>query len=507
MSIQTTTEILINFTSSQSYTKMKIAANRKEKLQVLFAILGLGCACFSAVLIISLFIPRSTTNNVDIKPEAHAYLELIERYWIDASHSSIRGQRRFMSREMLLVEASVAEENANSNLTTRPSQNDSTTPSATNPALTEVLLPSSSPTAIFEQILPPLTPIDDVSSGGNSRSDFDTAPAVMVGFASCIILFAAILYGHDLRSRFQEKKGVNEKQITAEIAVAEGETTAGSTGESGYWINATTKSPATSLPKVTTNQSTPHQDELSISRLSTMTDSMMGSPWSFGVDEKLMALETSSQVTELSDEHLVPLDTSALAALMNSRRDDDSWTSAEDEDALFNDRLYGQAGRYEAIDSPRPSFEYSPNRRKEVGNAPSNGSEDSDARVSPVQLEGLIASIPFHQMSDNPSIVRDIYFHPGNKRAKIGLQIMMKDGFPTVIVVEPSSPLAGRIYCGDCILSVNDMDSTTYTLNNLVAIFEAGSIVKLTVCSIEIESGSDSSSTIDLTELNDAVEV
>jgi hypothetical protein len=488
-------------------------ANRNEKLQILFAILGLVCACFSAVLIMSLFTPRSNTSYVDIKPEVNAYLEVFDRYWKGESRSSIRGQRSLMARETFLVQTAFIGQNATSSIIetidARAGQNDSTTPSATAPTLTDVLLPSSSPTAIFEQILPPLTPIDNMSTDANNRSAFETAPAIMVGFASCIIVFAAILYGHDVRSRFQETNEVNKKPVTAEIAVAEGETTAGSIGESGYWINTTTKTPASNpaLPTVSTNQSAPHQDELSISRLSTMTESVMGSPWSFGVDEKLMALETSSQVTELSDEHLVPLDTSALAALMNSRRDDDSWTSAEDEDAQFNDHLYGEAGGYEAMDSPRPSFEYPPNRRREESDAPSNGSEDSDARVSPVQLEGLIASIPFHQMSDNPSIVRDIYFHPGNKRTKIGLQVMMKDGYPTVVVVEPSSPLAGRIYCGDCILSVNDMDSTTYTLPNLMAVFNAGSIVKLTVCSIEIESGSDSSSTVDLTELNDAIEV
>ena len=504
----------MNFTSMQSHANMKVA-NRKEKLQILFAILGLLCACFSAVLIISLFIPRSSTSNFAVNTEAQAYLEVIERYWIDTSRSSIRGQRRLMSSDTILVQTTFTGETATSraiettSIEAHPSQNDSTTPISASQALTDVLLPSSSPTAIFEQILPPLTPLDNMNSGGNTRSAFDTAPAVMVGFASCIIVFAAILYGHDVRSRFQEKNRDNEKKVNAAITVAEGETSAGSTGESGYWINTTTKTPASypTLPAVTTNQSALHQDELSISRLSTMTESMMGSPWSFGVDEKLMAIETSSQVTELSDEHLVPLDTSALSTLMNSRRDDDSWTSAEDEDVLFNDHLYNEAGGYEAMDSPRPSFEYSPHNRREERDAPSDGSEETDNRVGPVQLEGLIASIPFHQMSDEPSIVREIYFHPGNKRVKIGLQVAMKDGYPTVIVVEPSSPLAGRIYCGDCILAVNDVDCTTYTLPNLVAVFEAGFIVKLTVCSIEIESSSDSSSTVDLTELKDAVEL
>ena len=415
--------------------------NRQERLQVLLALLGLLFACFSAAFIITHVVPRPTTTVIALSPETQAYLEEMERYWVDGSQTMIRGHRRLLSNDMDPSQS--VTENSSTSIT--PS-------------------PSSSPTFIVEQILPPLIP-QNQNVEGSTASGTDAAPAIMVGLASCIIVFAVLLYANDVRDRLQENSDGNDNKSDSEIV--EGATSAGSTanGESGYWINTTSSAiiPHPLLPLIASNQSSPQQDDASISRLSTMTESMMESPWSFGVDEKMMALENSSQVTELSDEHLVPFDMSALTTLMKSRRDDDSLESIDD--TLLGDRFSLEEESYEPMDSPRPSFENSPDKyctpdKMEARDAPSEGSEDSDERVGP--LEELITDICFDQ-TNSPSVVRDIYFHPGNIKVSIGLQVEMKDGYPIIVAVESFSPLVGRVFCGDCILTLNDMGSNTFS--------------------------------------------
>ena len=297
------------------------------------------------------------------------------------AHSTVRGHRHLML-------------NATDSATSRVPNTDS------NP----VESPSSSPTAIYEQILPPLVP-DDNGSSSSGATTTDSAPAIVVGFASCIIAFAAILYALDVRERLQEKAVVNDVKVNAEINIAEGGTSAGSTGESGYWINTSSQALAAypALPPLA-NQGSPHQDDCSISRLSTMTESRMESPWSFGVDEKLMSLETSSQVTELSEEHLVALDTSALATLMSSRRDDESLTSADDEEAVYGENWGAEEdNEYEPMDSPRPSFDFSPSKYHTPGKFEEcDAPNDWEETANPVQFEGLIQRI---SRSDSSSTV------------------------------------------------------------------------------------------------------
>lgn len=345
-----------------------------------FALLGLVFSCFAAAIIVALLVPGPTPGGFALSPEAEAYVVEIGQYMVRSAHSTVRGHRRLAF-----------------------DTTDSTTSSIGNPVSNPDMSPSSSPTAVYEQILPPLVPVDN-SGSGNTATASDSAPAVVLGFASCIIVFAAILYAHDVRERFQEKPETTEGKINALIHVPEGDTSAGSTGESGYWINTGSKAVAAypALPPLA-NQSSPHQDEYSISRLTTMTESRMESPWSFGVDERLMALETSSQVTELSEEHLVPLDTSALATLMSSRRDDDSLTSADDEEALYGEQWGPADDEYEPMDSPRPSFDFSPSKyhtagKVKEGDAPSEWDEIANS----VQFEGVIPRI---SRSDSSSTV------------------------------------------------------------------------------------------------------
>lgn len=367
------------------------STSRKEMLQVSFALLGLLFACCAAAAIfVSLLVPGPIPGGFAFSPETEAYLVEIGQYMVPSSaHSTVRGHR---GHRRLVFNTT-----------------DSSTSSIENTESNPDISPSSSPTAVYEQILPPLVPEDNGGSG-NTATASDSAPAVVLGFASCIIVFAAILYVHDVRERFQEKAQLNQGKANAPIhvGVAEGDTSAGSTGESGYWINTGSNDVAAypALPPLA-NQSSPHQDDYSISRLTTMTESRMESPWSFGVDERLMALETSSQVTELSEEHLVPLDTSALATLMSSRRDDDSLTSADDEEALYGEK-WGLADEddeheYEPMDSPRPSFDFSPSKyytpgKLDDGDAP----RDWDEIANPLQLEGVIPRI---SRSDSSSTV------------------------------------------------------------------------------------------------------
>jgi len=142
--------------------------------------------------------------------------------------------------------------------------------------------PSSSPTFIVEQILPPLIP-QNQNVEGSTASGTDAAPAIMVGLASCIIVFAVLFYLNDVRDHLQENSDGNDNKSDSEIV--KGATSARSTasGESGYWINTTSSAPNPYplLPLIATNQSSPQQEDVSISRLSTMTESMMESSWSF----------------------------------------------------------------------------------------------------------------------------------------------------------------------------------------------------------------------------------
>ena len=122
----------------------------------------------------------------------------------------------------------------------------------------------------------------------------------------------------------------------------------------------------------------------------------------------------------------------------------------------------------------------------EARDAPSEGSVDSDERVGPAQLEELITDIVFDQTSSkSPSVVRDIYFHPGNTQVSIGLQVEIKDGYPIIVAVESVSPLVGRVFCGDCILALNDMDGNTFSPEETLAVLEAGLMVKDTIISME----------------------
>lgn len=84
--------------------------------------------------------------------------------------------------------------------------------------------------------------------------------------------------------------------------------------------------------------------------------------------------------------------------MMKSRRDDDSLESIDDKETLLDERLCLEEQGCDPMDSPRPSFEHSPDKstalfrqKMEARDAPkSEGSVDSDERVGPAQLEELI---------------------------------------------------------------------------------------------------------------------
>lgn len=479
---------------------MKLAS-RQEKRQILLALLGLLFACFSASLIILYVVPRPTTTTViAFSPEASKLsLQELEKILVDSSQTMMHGHRRLMAKHIDAI-----------NDTTQSAPVNSTEPSSA-PSISS----SGHPTLIVDEIFPILPEPQPVGAtkGADATTSANTVPAVMVGLASAIIVLAALLYAHDIRDRFRETTPDDSK---SEAEIVEGDTTsAGSTsnGESGYWINTTSNAlvPYPMLPPIATNEDGQANDDLSIAHMSTLTGSNFDSHWSFGVEDKLKSIENSSCVTELSDEHLVPVDISGLSMLIKKRKatdDGSSFESDDDEEALLGETCLDS---YEPLDSPRPSFEYTPDSTpgKEERDATSEGSEDSDERMGPTlkNLDHFMDDVPFEQMSIAPSVVRDIYFVPGSANVAIGLALDKHD-YPIIANVDPSSPLVGRVFIGDSILSLNDIDGMDFSAEECMTVLEAGLMVKLTVQSIEPESASDDgSSVVDLDDLEGAVEV
>jgi hypothetical protein len=261
--------------------------------------------------------------------------------------------------------------------------------------------PTVAPIALIEQILPPLP-----STTGTTETNTIILPAIIVvGLACILIVFAIFLLMYDLRERWQGKQqsrglsedpqlclqkkchektslssprhvlltttnsatrtprkttSKNKRMWTPNLGMmepqptTEGDTSAGS--DSGYWVTTTT---TRSEKKSNSIQ----RDIVALdvmSRVSTMTESMLLSPWS--LDEAL-PLETSSHVTELSEEHLVPLDdsTSALATFIRECMPKEvSDSPKDDEEALLNE--LNKEENYLPMDSPRPSYDNSPSR-------------------------------------------------------------------------------------------------------------------------------------------------
>mmetsp|Transcript_20886 Transcript_20886/g.30935 ORF Transcript_20886/g.30935 Transcript_20886/m.30935 type:complete len:470 (-) Transcript_20886:2803-4212(-) len=467
--------------------------SRQLNLQIVFfSLFGLLLACLSASLIVRMhvFSPRMTivafTSNPDAEIQGWYKNVLLP---VQATRSRVRGNRRLANED---------EDETSSS----PDNNDN---EAT------LSLPSEGPTVIIGQIFP-ITPDRDSrvqqQEGSNiSNIETHTVPSIMVGLASAIIVCAALLYFHDLRDRFRgNHEHLNDNKI--EGANIEGNTSAGSTSHEGstYWINT----PSTALPPM----ASPEQEDNSLSRVSTLTASMIESAgvsqiWSFSVDEKLQTIDSSSQVTELSDEHLVPKDT-ALTTLMKSEYSSSSNDGDDDEDSLLGENcLPEEVETFE--DSPRPSFECTPEKHEER-NVPSEGSdEDLYNRAGPVQLEELLSRIPFEEMSNTPSVVRDIYFFPNGSKSFIGVKVQDNEltGYPKFVEVDNSSPLTGRIFAGDTILSLNDIDGAAFTAEETLSVLRGGTMVKMTVRSVEPEllSSDISTSTIDLNDLENIEEI
>ena len=113
----------------------------------------------------------------------------------------------------------------------------------------------------------------------------DTVPAVMVGVASSIILCALILYTVDIRGRLQtndEKREV-QAEVEAEKSI-ERDTISGSTVSGSSSFVQSLQYEGTDeriLPPLVANDSDiadiEYPEDLSISRISTLTQSMMSS--------------------------------------------------------------------------------------------------------------------------------------------------------------------------------------------------------------------------------------
>ena len=144
--------------------------------------------------------------------------------------------------------------------------------------------PSSSPTLVVEQTLPPLLP-QNQNVEGSTASGTDAAPAIMVGLASCIIVFAVLFYLNDVRDRLQENSDENDNKSDSKIV--EGATTSVPAIHCQWRVGIGSPSSAPNLypllslqPKISRSLSAGRC--LYLSRLSNHDcESMMESSWSF----------------------------------------------------------------------------------------------------------------------------------------------------------------------------------------------------------------------------------
>lgn len=459
---------------------------------VIFSLLGLLFACLSAALIVTTHVSSHRITFIALTSNSDSELQSWFRN-IDVpaeANKKIRGNRKLVSDDGKSGSSQVDTEQD-----------------------TSLVLPSEGPTVIIGQIFP-INPEKEKGVKVQQNSNVDTikthtVPSLMVGLASVIIVCAAILYFHDLRDRFRGGQ-VQTNDNKSEGENIEGDTSAGSTSHEGstYWVNT----PSTALPPM----ASPDQEDISLSRVSTLTASMMESagvsqPWSFSVDEKLQTIDSSSQVTELSDEHLVPQDTSLKTLMKSDYSSSSNDGDDEEEDSLLGEKCLSEQ-LYETFEgSPRPSFEYTPEKQEERDVPCEEPDDDSSARAGPVQLDEFLSQIQCNEMSNKAFVVRDIYFCPNGSKSSIGVKVKGDDGdgYPKIVEVDNASPLAGRVFVGDVILSLNDVDGIGFSSEEILSLLGAGNMVKITLRSIQPELlGSDvSTSSIDMNELVDVEEI
>jgi hypothetical protein len=377
--------------------------------------------------------------------------------------------------------------------------------------------PTPAPTTPFQVV-------DDLSDNDDESSLADMAPAIVMGVASSIIVCALALYAVDLRERYQSPPpggmmtgdDVSHKpDEQTSMGRDEDDTSVGSvshSSQSGYWINTKqlVKYEGPILPPMLALTKYDAAEDQSISRISTMTQSVA---YSYGLEDMAsrLAIESSSQVTELSDDYRVGKDT-ALTTLVKSGENissssssdmsrSSSLTSVNSNASSLVGESFAEEGEgakgYKRVGSP--PFEYTPDKTDEGRDAMSeSGWEDEERAEAEAELEQMVARLSFDGKQE---VVREIYFAPSAtaKDGHVSMGLRLVDAVssmscPSVAAVDLSSPLIGRIFIGDVIMSIDDADTSGLSADEALALMElvdGRQMVKLTVCSHEYDGGSD----------------
>mmetsp|Transcript_14519 Transcript_14519/g.20494 ORF Transcript_14519/g.20494 Transcript_14519/m.20494 type:complete len:566 (+) Transcript_14519:421-2118(+) len=406
-------------------------------------------------------------------------------------------------------------------------------------------------------------------------------PGIIVGISSAIILFSLALYCTDLKDKHRFDKWIAERSGRKGSAESDLQNSPGgekdeegggyitsassaSDTESEFWVHTNVshemlnENPSNILPPLnpedtdqrdddgaTGENGNPHSstqtdssspENLSLSDVSTLTGS--GTTYTDN-DEKIedKIIEESDEVTELSDIHRVADDADFSNLVQPSE------VSEGDEEYLHGSLVDGTneslaSDLLRVVDNNKNNGSSSPivleetlstteQRVAAVTKAATTsinrvGPEKSKAPNEKVEIEALIASIPFDKIKNRPTpvssetatndrVVRDIYFVPMAKGSTGTIGIDLIDAtcvaaYPCVDKVDMSSTFVGRIFQGDLILAANTTNTAGMSGKEVLRLIEGlapssddcsetGSqqmenMVKLTILSRETDTSS-----------------
>ncbi len=401
-------------------------------------------------------------------------------------------------------------------------------------------------------------------------------------------------HGHD---DVVDDDSSQKSAFRSRVGDGESQTSAGSMhAESGFWVHAKVAmskstelveyeggngtNPQNMLPPMLADEAraedlashnlalTTISDDASISRVSTLTMSLKESAYSYsaGIEEKLSryAIESSSHVTELDDAHRVSDDTK-LTSLVKGGMDDADVDASVCSSLTGGSHSTAQLLGEDCLDikfhqtpesTPFDSLETSPETPiVESDNDEIQSDEDDDdftidsheqGNNELVQLEQLLAGIPFDEMSqgtparqtdeddevardtedshDEPTCskydtyVRDVCVVPSPTDGKISLGLELldaatEDGFPTVSSIDLSGPLLGQVLLGDAIVAINEKDTSGFSSKEVMKLVvdtpngDEDKMIKLTIMSSAKNEWSLSDGEDDSIDLESATEI
>eukprot|EP00521_Asterionellopsis_glacialis_P010138 CAMPEP_0195301834 /NCGR_PEP_ID=MMETSP0707-20130614/30027_1 /TAXON_ID=33640 /ORGANISM="Asterionellopsis glacialis, Strain CCMP134" /LENGTH=568 /DNA_ID=CAMNT_0040364913 /DNA_START=149 /DNA_END=1855 /DNA_ORIENTATION=- len=407
-------------------------------------------------------------------------------------------------------------------------------------------------------------------------------PGIILGLSSTIILCSLIIYCSDLKEKHRFDKWIAERSNNKDSAENDLENSPGndkdegagyitsassaSDTESEFWVHTNVShemlndNPSNILPPLHPEDTEQRDDDettgvdeklhsnteadsspenLSLSDVSTLTGS--GTAYT-DTDEKIedKAIEASDEVTELSDIHRVADGTDfnnlVQSADIGEGDEESLYGSLIDgtNESLVSDLMRAESSASKAaigkIDSSvARAGDFSTMEQRDASGTkaactPSNrvGPEESAAPKEKVEIEALVASIPFSKIKSRPApfsseeatidrVVRDIYFVPipQGSTGTVGLDLndaTSVSAYPCVDKVDVSSTFVGRIFQGDLILAANTTNTAGMSGKEVLRLIEGFSqssddssdtgsqqmenMVKLTVLSHESDTSS-----------------